>query len=55
MLTGAPNSVTGKRSPSGVVGVDSGNTIPGASGDTTNNEYPKHSLKLMGGVIIVLE
>jgi hypothetical protein len=46
MLTGAPNSVDGKRSPSGVVGVDSGNTIPGASG--TNNEYPKALIKAYG-------
>ena len=48
MLTGAPNSVTGKRSPSGVVGVDSGNTIPGASGGTTNNEYPEALIKAYG-------
>jgi hypothetical protein len=48
MLTGAPNSITGKRSPSGVVGVDSGNTIPGASGNTTNNEYPEALIKAYG-------
>ena len=46
ILTGAPNSVDGKRSPSGVVGVDSGNTIPGASG--TNTEYPKALIKAYG-------
>ena len=48
MLTGAPNSVSGKRSPSGVIGINSGNEIPGASGGATNSPYPEALIKAYG-------